>query len=435
MNTIHRQILGIALPAIVSNITVPLLGLVDVAIVGHLGAASYIGAIAVGGMLFNMIYWLFGFLRMGTSGLTAQAYGRQDPAEAMRLLLRSTGIGMAIATVLIVLQVPLRYTAFLFVDASPEVQELATRYFHICIWGAPATLGLYSLTGWFIGMQNSRYPMLVAIAQNVVNILGSLLFVYGCGLKVEGVALGTLIAQYAGLLMAAALWRRRYASLPFPRQEIWQPAAMRRFFQVNRDIFLRTVCLVTVMTFFTATGAAYGDDLLAVNTLLMQLFTFFSYVMDGFAYAGEALAGRYTGAADRTAFRLTLRALFQWGIGLSAAFTLAYAAGGRPFLGLLTDHAEVLSLATAWFPWVLAIPFTGFTAFLMDGVCIGTTATRVMLWGVAVASACFFALYFGLRADYGNHALWLAFIVYLGVRGAVQAGCLIGRNRQHFHFF
>lgn len=416
----HRQILGIALPAIVSNITVPLLGLVDVAIVGHLGAASYIGAIAVGGMLFNMIYWLFGFLRMGTSGLTAQAYGRKDPTEAMRLLLRSTGIGMAIATVLIVLQVPLRSAAFLFVDTSPEVRELATRYFHICIWGAPATLGLYSLTGWFIGMQNSRYPMLVAIAQNVVNILGSLLFVYGCGLKVEGVALGTLIAQYAGLLMAVALWRRRYASLPFPRQEVWQPAAMRRFFQVNRDIFLRTVCLVSVMTFFTATGAAYGDDLLAVNTLLMQLFTFFSYVMDGFAYAGEALAGRYTGAADRASFRLTLRSLFQWGIGLSAAFTLTYAVGGRPFLGLLTDNAEVLTLATAWFPWVLAIPFAGFTAFLMDGICIGATATRIMLWGVAVASVCFFALYFGIRAEYGNHALWLAFIVYLVVRGGVS---------------
>ena len=421
MNTIHRHILDIATPAIVSNITVPLLGLIDVAIVGHLGAASYIGAIAVGGMLFNMIYWIFGFLRMGTSGLTAQAYGRNDRQEVIRLLLRSTGIGAGIAACLLLLQVPLRYAAFLFIDASPEVQSLATRYFHICIWGAPATLGLYSFTGWFIGMQNSRFPMLVAIVQNLTNIVCSLFFVFGCTMKVEGVALGTLIAQYAGLLTALCLWRRRYADYRLSWEGVWDRQQMQRFFQVNRDIFLRTLCLVAVMSFFTSTGAAFGDTLLAVNTLLMQLFTFFSYVMDGFAYAGEALTGKYIGAGDRPNLHLSIRALFQWGVSLSAVFTLVYWIGGSPFLSLLTDNEEVLLAAVPYFPWILAVPLAGFAAFLFDGICIGATATRLMLQAVAIASVCFFILYYGGRAWWGNYALRLAFVGYLAVRGILQA--------------
>ena len=203
MNRIDKQILGIALPSIVSNITVPLLGLVDVTIVGHLGSAAYIGAIAVGGMLFNIIYWIFGFLRMGTSGMTSQLYGRRDWREVTRMLVRAVGIGIGVGICFIILQVPIREIAFLLIHPTDEVRQLATVYFHICIWGAPAMLGLYGLTGWFIGMQNSRIPMGIAITQNVVNIAASLGLVYGCGLKVEGVALGTLIAQYAGFLMGA----------------------------------------------------------------------------------------------------------------------------------------------------------------------------------------------------------------------------------------
>lgn len=198
----NKQILQIALPSIVSNITVPLLGLIDVGIVGHLGSPAYIGAIAVGGMLFNIIYWIFGFLRMGTGGMTSQAYGKRDLPETVRLLLRSMGVGLAVAFCIIALQVPIRQLAFLLIHPTDEVKSLATIYFHICIWGAPAMLGLYALTGWFIGMQNSRIPMYIAITQNIVNIIASLCLVYLCGMKVEGVALGTLIAQYAGFLMA-----------------------------------------------------------------------------------------------------------------------------------------------------------------------------------------------------------------------------------------
>ena len=334
MNTHNREILQIALPSIVSNITVPLLGLIDAAIEGHLGAASYIGAIAVGGMLFNIIYWIFGFLRMGTSGMTSQAYGQKDEAETMRILARSMGVGMLIALALIILQYPIERIAFTLMKATPEVERLASLYFRICIWGAPAVLGLYSISGWCIGMQNSRFPMYVAITQNIVNILASLVLVYGFGMKIEGVAIGTLVAQYAGLLMAAWLWTSHFKRLlPYIQlQTLLAKGAIRRFFQVNRDIFFRTLCLVAVTMYFTSAGAAQGEVILAVNTLLMHFFTFFSYIMDGFAYAGEALAGKYIGANDRPALQQMIRHLFVWGIALALASTLIYGIGGKEFL-------------------------------------------------------------------------------------------------------
>lgn len=423
INQGNRRILQIAVPSIVSNITVPLLGLIDVSIVGHLGAAAYIGAIAVGGMLFNIIYWIFGFLRMGTSGMTSQALGQRNLDEVTRLLLRSVGVGLLIALCLMLLQYPIQRIAFTFIRTSEEVQRLATLYFRICIWGAPAMLGLYGFAGWFIGMQNSRFPMYIAITQNVVNIAASLCFVFGLGMKVEGVALGTLIAQYAGFFMALLLWLRYYGQLRkrICWQGLWQRQAMRRFFQVNRDIFLRTLCLVAVTLFFTSAGAAQGEVVLAVNTLLMQLFTLFSYIMDGFAYAGEALAGRYIGAGNRPELHRTVRRLFGWGIGLSAAFTLLYALGGQAFMGLLTNETSVIREADTYFYWVLAIPLAGFSAFLWDGIFIGVTATRQMLYAMFVASASFFLLYYSLHSLLGNHALWLAFIVYLALRGAMQA--------------
>lgn len=423
MSPTSQRILHIAIPSIISNITVPLLGLIDVTIVGHLGSASYIGAIAVGSMLFNMIYWIFGFLRMGTSGLTAQSYGAHDLKEVTRILLRSTGISLMLALALLILQYPIRLIAFELIDTSAELQQLATLYFHICIWGAPATLGLYSFSGWFIGMQNSRFPMFIAITQNIVNIVASLLFVFVFGMKVEGVALGTLIAQYAGLFMAYLLWLRYYRPLRkyISRKQLFTHDAMKRLFQVNRDIFLRTLCLVAVTVFFTSTGAAFGDVVLAVNTLLMQLFTLFSYIMDGFAYAGEALTGKYIGAGNRQELQRTIRHLFGWGIALSLAFTLLYGIGGKEFLGLLTNEQSVISASGDYFYWVLAIPLAGFAAFLLDGICIGATSTHIMLKAMVVASGSFFLIYYSLHNVLHNHALWLGFIVYLALRGIMQA--------------
>ena len=420
----NKRILGLAVPSIISNITVPLLGLVDVSIVGHLGSATYIGAIAVGGMLFSMIYWIFGFLRMGTSGLTAQAYGRRDLAEVILLFVRSVGIAFGLALLLIMLQYPILKVAFTLIDATPAIKDLASLYFRICIWGAPAVLGLYSFAGWFVGMQNSRFPMYIAITQNVVNIAASLFFVFIWNRGVAGVAMGTLVAQYAGLLMASLLWygyyRRLWQKLNW--QMLTDYEAMRSFFILNRDIFFRTLCLVAVTTYFTSRGAEQGDIILAVNTLMMQLFTLYSYIMDGFAYAGEALTGRYVGAHNQADLRRMIRTLFAWGVGLALAFTLLYGIGGSSFLGLLTNEQEVLNASSDYFYWVLAIPLAGMAAFLWDGIYIGATASRQMLYSMLVASVSFFILQRIFQQQMGNHALWMAFIAYLFLRGLVQTG-------------
>ena len=423
MNQTNKEILQIAIPSIISNITVPLLGLVDVTITGHLGNVAYIGAIAVGGMLFNMIYWIFGFLRMGTGGMTSQAYGSRNGDECRNILLRSLSISVLLALSLIILQSIIVSTAFIFIDTGTEVKAYATKYFHICIWGAPAVLGLYSFTGWFLGMQNSRYPMFIAITQNVINIAASLFLVREMGMKIEGVAYGTLIAQYAGLLMAILL------GLKYTKNYTWNISArqlfcrksMSVFFRVNRDIFFRTLCIVAVTVFFTSSGAGYGDTTLAVNTLLMQMFTIISYIMDGFAYAGEALVGKHVGSRNNLLLRTTIRHLLYWGTGVAVLFTLLYCVGGRDFLRLLTDDTDVIQNSSAYYYWVLAIPFAGFMAFILDGICIGATATGIMLRSISVASVIFFAVYYTSESTLGNHSLWLAFIIYLFVRGNVQA--------------
>lgn len=442
MKKIDRQILDIAIPSIVSNITVPLLGLVDVAITGHLGAASYIGAIALGGMLFNVIYWIFAFLRMGTSGLTSQSLGRSDTENIIRMLARSLAIAFAIAVALILLQVPLRELGLLIMQPTEEVRRLTVTYYNICIWGAPATLGLFAMNGWFIGMQNSKIPMAIAITQNIVNILVSLILVFGIGMRVEGVASGTLIAQWCGFLMGCLLcWHKYFGKKPIapklqhltyylsPSTLNLQPSTLnpqpspityRQFFSINRDIFLRTICMVCVMMFFTSAGSWQGEVVLAVNTLLMQLFILVSYIMDGFANAGEALSGKFYGAGDKESLRLTVRRIFFWGITAAVAFTVTYLIGGKRFLMLLTDEPSVVEASTTYVWWAYLIPFCSVAAFMWDGVFIGLTASRQMLQSMFVAAVTFFIVYFIAVGPLGNHGLWLAFLCYLIVRGVVQ---------------
>ena len=425
--TIDRDILRIALPSIVSNITVPLLGLMDVAITGHLGAASYIGAIAIGSMVFNVMYWLFGFLRMGSSGLTSQALGRRDLQGVVSLLVRAEVIAIVIALAFLLFAWPLRMLADLIMSPSAEVRPLFHTYFNICIWGAPASLGLYSLSGWFIGMQNSRSPMVVAIFQNVVNMVVSLFLVVVCGMKVEGVALGTLIAQWSGFLLALGLcWKyygktiKRYRLTPDLSQRGEGRENLSVFFRVNRDIFLRTLCLASVMLFFTSAGSRSGDIILAVNTLLMQFYLLFSYVMDGFAFAGEALSGKRKGAGNYVALHATVRRLFRWGAVLTVAFTVVYVLCGQLFVSLLTDDGQVRAASADYLPWAVAVPAFGVMAFLWDGVFIGMTLTRGMLVSSFVATLLFFALYLLLFPVLGNHGLWIAFMVYLLMRGVIQ---------------
>ena len=420
MNIRDRQILQIALPSIVSNITVPLLGLVDVAIVGHMGSAAFIGAVAVGSMIFNLVYWLFGFLRMGTSGMTSQALGRRDLTEVASLLARSLSMALGIALLFIVLQSPMKWGAFALIGPTADVAPFASTYFDIVIWGAPASLALFSLMGWFIGMQNTRFPMFISIMQNVVNILASLTLVYGFGMKIEGVALGTVIAQYVGFIVALGLLVHHYGRLfrYFQKQRIFRN--IRQFLHVNRDIFLRTLCLVAVNLFFTSAGARQGAVILSVNTVMMQLYLFFSYFMDGFAYAGEALGGKTYGAHNRSAFHETLRRLWLWTLIVTTVFTILYLCCGEWIISILTDEPQVIEAAQAYLWWVWLIPATGCVAFIWDGIFIGVTATRGMLVSSCLSALLFFGVYEITRDAIGNHGLWLAMILYLLMRGILQ---------------
>lgn len=418
---LNKRILQLAVPSIISNITVPLLGLVDVAIVGHIGNAAYIGAIAVGSMLFNVIYWLFGFLRMGTSGMTSQALGKRDLAEVLRLLVRSLSIGVGIGVLFFVLQKWLIGCGLWAMSPEADVVELARRYCYVCIWGAPAVLGLYGFTGWFIGMQNTRIPMMVSLTQNVVNIIASLLLVFVGGMTVEGVALGTVIAQWWGFLMACLFYRFHYRRLSKYdyRRHLFAAEPLKQFFSLNKDIFLRTLCLVAVNLFFTAAGSRESTIVLAVNTLLMTLFTIFSYFMDGFAYAAEALSGKYYGARNMGAFREVVRRTMGFGAVVAVGFTLLYIVGGENFLSLLTSDKQVIAASGEYFWWAVLIPLSGMSAFVFDGIFVGITQSKSMLCSTAVSSASFFGLFFGLHPFLGNHALWLAFIFYLLLRGIV----------------
>lgn len=422
MRNRDKLILHIALPSIVSNITVPLLGLIDVAITGHLGGAAYVGAIAVGGMLFNIIYWLFAFLRMGTSGMTAQALGARNLSEVTGVLSRAMSIAAGIAAVLLCLQIPIREFALSIIAPSPEVAELSRTYFSICVWGIPASLLLFVLTGWFLGMQNSKAPMAVAITQNVANILFSLIMVYGLGLKIEGVAAGTVAAQYVGLSFALIFLFRHYSRLSkyLQRATVFTRDSLIRFLMVNKDIFLRTICLIFVHFYFIAAGAKEGDTALAVNTLIMQLYLLYSYIMDGFAFAGEALVGKAIGARSHSAYTATVNRLFVWGTSMMIIFTLLYLVFGESFMSLLTDDASVLKATHRYHWWTLLLPVCSMAAFIWDGIYIGATATKGMLISTAAGMFVFFALEYLCSPFLGNHALWLAFNAYILTRGLTQ---------------
>lgn len=414
-----RQILALSLPSIVTNITTPLLAMTDVAIAGHLGSAVYIAAIAVGGSMFNMLYWLFGFLRMGSSGLTAQAFGADDRRGADTVLWRSLSVALCIGLGMIALQRPLSAFLLSVMEVEGGSRMLAESYFRILVWGAPASLGLFSLTGWFLGMQNSRVPMWIAVLMNVVNIGASLSLVYGAGMGINGLATGTLIAQWAGFGVAMTVCAVRYRPSLRLICCLSGGGGLGRYFRVNSDIFLRTLCLVAVTLWFTRAGAVQGDVMLAVNALLMQLFTLFSFFMDGFAFAGEALCGRMVGAGDRAGFSRAVRMLFRVSGVLALIFTAVYVGAGDSILRLLSSDADVLDAAGDYLPWAVTIPLAGFVAFTADGVFIGATATRQMLVSMGVATAVFFAVYLLCGPTLNNHGVWLAFIAYLLTRGVV----------------
>ncbi len=419
MKKINREILAIAVPSIVTNITTPLLALMDVVIVGHMGGADYIAAIAVGGTIFNMIYWLFGFLRMGSGGLSARAHGASDHRESNLVLFRGLIIAAGASLLLLLLQVPILRIALELLEAKGSTGELTSTYFLILIWGAPASLATYVINGWLLGKKNATYPMIISFVINISNIVVSLVLVYLFNFKVEGVAIGTLVAQWLGVLCGILLTIRKYNPQLPPVSELMERAGLRRFFSVNTDIFFRTLCLIAVTVWFTRMGGSQGTVILAVNTLLMQFFILFSYFMDGFAYAGESLCGNLLGQGDMATLKRCINALFLWSAVMVIVFTIVYALGGELIMGLISDDENVIISAKEYFAWAIAIPAVGFAAFTWDGVFIGATRTREMLLSMIASTVVYFSVLHFTFPAMGNHGLWLSFISYLLTRGIV----------------
>jgi len=420
---INSEILRLSIPNVVSNITVPLLGLVDLAMMGHLDDPVYIGAIALGGVIFSIIYHSFAFLRMGSSGFTAQAYGANNDKEISLVLIRSLIVAAGLAILLILLQYPIQWIGFNMLDGSEEVKTLAREYFNIRIFAAPATLSLYALFGWFLGMQNARIPMILAIVVNLVNISFNFIFIYGFNMKSDGVALASVLAQYTGLLLAIIFLIRKYKKylLAFSRSVIFKMDEMKQFFKVNSDIFIRTLLLLLVLAFFTSNSAKIGDDILAVNSLLFQFFFIFSYFADGFAFAGEALAGKAKGAGDQSLLKLTVKNLLKWGWGASILFGLFFIVGLKPLLWIMTDNNELIELAYDYRYWIILLPIASGIAFIWDGIYIGVTASKAMRNIMIIASiVVFLPSYYLTIKDLGNHALWLSLNLFMISRGILM---------------
>ena len=422
----------LAIPSILANITIPLVGIVDTAIVGHLSDAAAIGGIAIGTMLFDLLYWNFGFLRVGTSGLTAQAYGRFRtgasqpcgvPNDCRRLLVQSTMIAMIAALAIWAIQWFFVTAVLAIVPCSAEVAAVAREYFFVRIWAAPATLMLMAMKGWFIGMQDTRSPMAIDILVNVVNMGASYYLAVHTPLGIVGVAWGTLIAQYAGLTLAAWILVLKYGIVRISVREMrdaFRGPEMRRMMALNGNLFIRSLCFMVVYVGFTSLAGKYGDTELAVSSILMKLFMFFSFFVDGFAYAGEALVGKEWGKSSMTNHQSsigpTVRALFNWAIGVGLVFTALYAIGGKGCVELLTSDAEVIAASSKYLGWLIAMPIISTLAFMWDGVYVGATAgvqiRNSMIW----AAAGFVIGYMATFTWLGPQALYIGYFAHLIAR-------------------
>ncbi len=423
---LNREILRLALPNIVSNITVPLMGIVSTAIAGHWGSDSTatIGALAIGVSIFNFIYWNCSFVRMGTSGLTAQAYGAGRFEECTNMLYRALTVAVVMGALVLILQQPLGEAALWAMHGG----EMTREYFYTRIWAVPAGILLFGFNGWFTGMQNALFPMITAVTVNVIHLACSLAFAFGLDLGIVGIAYASVVAQWSGVLLAATLLVVRYRSLltRFDRRKVLDLKPLKTFMRINRDIILRTFCIVAVYTFFTGASARMEDPaLLAVNTLLLELFTLFSYMNDGFAYAAEALTGRYIGARDSEALHRCMRKCLGWGMVISAVFVGFYLVGWRQLLGLFVDRdapnaAQLIDMAGNYVVWVILIPLASAMPFIMDGIMVGATETRIMRNSMFLATAAYFGIFYVGAPLIGNNALWLAFTLYMALRGLFQ---------------
>ena len=419
-DSLNRSILKLAIPNIISNITVPLLGFVDMMLMGHQDSIAYIGAIGLGGTIFSVMYSIFSFMRAGTTGFTAQAYGANNRAEIAYSLYRSLCIALIATALVLSLQGPVEWLSMKLLHGSDEVLAFTATYFRVRIWAAPAVLCLYAFNGWFIGMQNTTIPMIIAILTNVVNIVLSIIFVNAMGMGVTGVALGTVIAQYCGLLTAIIFLfaKFRYHLIPIRRVILLQSDKLKRFFSVNADFMIRSILLVLSIAYFNNQSAKLGDDMLAVNMILMQFFYIFSYFTDGFAYAGEALVGRFTGAHDSKQLLQTVKLLLIWGVIIAVPFTVLYALFPDWFIGLISDQPEIAVQAQPYHIYLALIPMITFAAFLWDGIYIGATASRAIRNTMLISAlGAFLPASLILMPLFGNHGLWIAFLMFMVARG------------------
>ena len=416
----NRTILRLAIPIILSHISIPLLGMVDTALMGRLGSEIYIGAVALGSILFSFIYWGFGFLRMGTTGLTAQAFGEEDRQESASILGRALIVAGGGGLLLILLRNQIGGLGFGLIQGEEAVEAFAREYFHIRILAAPATISTFAFHGWFLGMQNARYPMILTVFVNLANIGFNILFVVLLGMKSDGVAWGTVCAQYLGLALTAGLFFFRYRDFfaLFNMRKILHLTSLKRFFAVNTDIFIRTILLVSVFAFFTSKSAALGSVVLAANQILLQYINLMSYAVDGFAIAGESLVGRFMGARDSLKLNRSARLLLYWGMGFGAFFALAYTIFGRALLRIFTDQPAIIQSAQPFLWWMGLLSIFGSFAYMWDGIYIGATATKPMRNMMLVSTfGVFLPAYYLTIESLGNHGLWLALLLFLVSRG------------------
>lgn len=427
----NREILRLAIPNIISNITVPLMGIASTAIAGHVGgsdAATTIGALSIGVAIFNFIYWNCSFIRMGTSGLTAQAFGADNAREYTLMLWRAVLVALCLGVVAFMLQYPIGEFSIRFMSTGvAQSDDLISEYFYTRIWAVPAGILLFAFNGWLTGMQNAVVPMVVAVLVNILHIGSSYLFSIVGSWGLQGIALGSVVAQWTGvgvmILIIGVMYRKRLISVSL--NEVVDLHAMRKFFSINGDIIIRTFCLVAVYTFFTKASADSGDsNILAVNAMLLQLFTLFSYMNDGFAYAAEALTGRFIGAKDGASLRRAVKLCVVWCMVVSVIFVGVYVGWWRDIFSLLVDRSAdittMLSVAEQYIGWIIVIPIASAMPFVMDGIMVGATRSRIMRNSMILSSLCYFVILYGLGWIIGNNALWLAFTSYMFLRGVFQ---------------
>lgn len=414
----NKSVLRLAIPSIFANITVPLVGLVDLVIAGRLGNAALIGGIAISTMLFDLLYWNMAFLRLGTGGVIAQSYGRRDFKEAMKVFVMGLATAFAIALLVWAIQFLYLDIVFSFIDCSSEVEQLARDYFFIRVWAAPATLSLYVFKGFFIGMQNAISPMVVDVTVNITNLVASLYFALYAGMGFSGIAMGTVVAQYIGFFLSIILVCVYYKKLfkYIDVKESVKFSYLKRFFALNSDLFIRSFSFLFIYAGFTSLSARFGDVLLASGTILMKIMMLFSYFVDGFAYAGEALTGRFIGAKDKKMLKSAIRVIFYWGLGIGVLSGIIYFICGDWLLEVMTTDVEVVEASKAFLPWLWIMPFISCVAFTWDGIFIGATATRPirdsMVWSVVG----FFVVFYAMGEMVSMHGLWMAYMVHLLIR-------------------